>query len=188
MAVTYQLRSVSFLGANEPGRAFHDKWVKALNLNGLCCSWAMDYVKKCLAQKSLNQQTYNDDGRIKKIATRHALQNDGGISAVAKSYGLFLGLPAFSIQTSHIAANTVNGQLWPSSYYYVELHAKKQGRYVAHGFAFYCQTAARGVLADSYAGVYDTVAGKCEETIEHHCTTIFGDDLTYVCAYPLTLS
>lgn len=188
MTVRYTRRNVSFLGANQPGRAFHDKWIQAMNLSGLCCSWAMDYVKKCLAQKTLNQQTYNDDSRIKKIATRHALQNVGGIGAVAKSYGLRLGAVAFSIRTSHIAANVVSGGLAPGAYYYVELWAKKQGRVVAHGFAFHCQTATQGVLADSYSGVYDTIATNCAETIEDHCTGVFGDDLTNVFAYPLTLS
>lgn len=189
MPVTYSpAKAISYFAPGQAAWAHHQKWVSALRLGGLCCSWAMDYVKKCLANKALNLNTYNDEGRVKKIAVRHALQQTGGIGAVAKSYGLDLGPPVWTLRTSHIANNTVTGSLQPGTYYYVELHGKKQGRLVAHGFAFYCQSPTQGDVADSYSGVKSAMGSNCAEIVEHHCTAVFGEDLTFASAYPLTLS
>ena len=57
-------------------------------IDGLCCSFAMDWLKKRLAQKDVNEQTYSNAARLKKIGKRQKTQgggwfSDGGPSAVA---------------------------------------------------------------------------------------------------------
>ncbi|MEP6791679.1 MAG: hypothetical protein ABI907_09930 [Ramlibacter sp.] len=189
------MNNVSYLQQGTVQWGYHQQIISAMGLGGLCCSWAMDYVKKCLAGKALTLQTYADKGRIQKIADRHKLQGTAqpgtALHAVAGAYKLQMSrTPDYHFKNSHISNGTSSGAMQAGNYYYVQLIAKP---FKAHGFAFFCQTATSGDLADSYNGIFNvtnvtnTPGNSCGEILEDWANKFFGDDLVSIDAFRMWL-
>jgi hypothetical protein len=172
MAITYTATGISDL-TGTAAKALHQKYIAKYNLEGLCASWSMDWVKKRLKKPGkLNATTYDSDARIKKIAKRHALQVTGGLPAVARAYGLRIAATAayeYRLTTDFDGAptETENGNFGAATYYYVSILSREGNR---HGFAMY---STGPVLADAYSGIYNCAGGTCEEVAKDHSVKVF---------------
>jgi hypothetical protein len=176
MAITYTQLPISCL-ADDKAKALHDAAIKKYKVDGLCCSWAMDWVKKMLKKpQKLTATTYEDKSRIKKIAQRHRLQNKQGQAGVADAYGLRLNTTeAYWEYLDEFGDRTVRGNLAAGKYYYLSCSARvdtDEGRKeVAHGIAVH--TGSPIILADSYSGVYQCRGGEAVEVAQDHFSGVF---------------
>ncbi len=182
--------------ANEPvfanlrfdiDRDIATKYRNEFNLGGLCCAFAMDYAKKRLANKTIDETTYKDDGRIKKIAKRHALQDGrpGGIEKVAAAFGLTMGNSIFQFGWDKFGDEEHLGNDKAFGVFYVSVSARNGG----HGFA----VDARGTalyLADEGAGIYQIQDSSLGAVVRKHLK-LFKDnevlDKPFAWCHPLTL-
>ena len=119
------------------------------NVGGLCCSYAMDWAKKKLANKEINEDTYQTIKRLKKIAKRQKLQagacfSEGGVLAVARAYGLEM--------SARVTTSKKQGKHPIGGLYYVHCQGKLLD---GHGFAIDSTDApAEYEFADVGSGIY----------------------------------
>ncbi len=156
------------------GRDLHDAMIKKYKLEGLCCSWAMDWVKKKLTKEhKLNAQTYESKARMKKIALRHRKQEKHGVEGVAKAYSLRLHERAYGVHWLGVFGDESelgNKELPPGRYYYISIADKRNEN--GHGFAMYSGSPI--LLADSYSGIYQCTGGTCVEVARDHATKVYS--------------
>jgi hypothetical protein len=124
--------------------------IKSHNLEGICCSFAMDWLKKRLVGTTLDSGTYCSKSRMNKIAKRHKLQSKKtGIWAVAKAYSLKMSLTSSyrKNETRFAGEFDESGELGNFAYYVTCGNA-------GHGFAIDARDSKAVYLADSGSGVY----------------------------------
>jgi hypothetical protein len=124
-------------------------------LEGICCSFALDWAKKLLAAKVIDRvDTYSNAARLKKIAKRQkklfgTCWGDGSIDTVAKEYNLRLN------HAGKWGVSQFGGDMQlpfepkVEVIYYVSCETKRN---LGHGFCI--QNTNPVGLADSNLGVY----------------------------------
>ncbi len=123
---------------------------------GVCSSFAMDWLKKLLANKPINESTYGDVGRIKKLVKRQEkYEGKGGdLEVMATSYGLTIehlrGIPKTPsmFDDAPLTPSAYLADL-PAGYYYVSIN-EVSGRNHALGYNSHA-----GSFCDANIGIMD---------------------------------
>jgi hypothetical protein len=142
------------------------------SVGGLCCAFAMHWIRKRLKGKVVGNDTYGDIKRLNKIAKNQQKQaggcfSAGGQKAVAGAYGLVLNetllygyTPAtFGGDDPHIRGAAPN-----VGCYYISAAGA-----IGHGWAVH-NTGAQMLLADVGAGIYTVT----DMTVAEACTRHFN--------------
>jgi len=165
-----------------------EKYAKKFEVEGLCCSFAMDYAKKRLANKALSAETYKLEKRIKKIAKRHAEQLKGedlldGLKRVASAYGMKIGEDAYSGRANSFGKWECKGNGHSFVIVYVTVLERSGER---HGFTIDARTSTV-YLADSGFGVYSIANSNLGAVIKLHLEKL-NQEFTFIQFHCLTLS
>lgn len=169
--------------------ALSNKYMEKLKLEGLCCSFAMDFAKKKLAGKVVDPETYKSEARIKKIVKRQALQAKGkddfdGLKRVASAYGMKInGESVYWGFKDQFGVWTCSGNGFTSAMVYVTLGFKDGDR---HGFTIDARTSTV-LLADSGSGVYSQTGFSLGQMTHSHLE-LLDKEKTVESFYCLSLS
>ena len=144
------------------------------DIGGLCCSFAMDWAKKRLVGKTIDESTYESVKRLKKIARR---QKKGAPDAIAKSFGLKAGNRAVSI-LKESSEWTVRGEFGQAVYYISGSTGDDR-----HGFSIDTRNAVELRLADVGSGIYQVTDMTALQAVQEHLDLL---EMKEGQAYPLS--